>query len=190
VGRFDADFLDVPREVIVLTMRTNQKYFACTNDAGALAPAFVCVANIDAKDGGEAIVEGNKRVLAARLADARFFWEQDLKVPLESFLPTARQDAVLRRHGQPARQGGADRQIVGGRICRKWFPESDPETAHRAGLLAKADLASAMAANFPSCRGSWAAITPSEPARNRARSRHSHSNTILPWKAASRPVSR
>jgi glycyl-tRNA synthetase beta chain len=83
LGRFDADFLDVPREVIVLTMRTNQKYFACTGADGALAPAFVCVANIDASDGGEAIVDGNKRVLAARLADARFFWEQDLKVPLE-----------------------------------------------------------------------------------------------------------
>ena len=83
LGRFDADFLDVPREVIVLTMRTNQKYFACADDGGALAPAFVCIANIDANDGGEAIVEGNRRVLAARLADARFFWEQDLKVPLE-----------------------------------------------------------------------------------------------------------
>jgi glycyl-tRNA synthetase beta chain len=83
LGRFDGDFLDVPREVIVLTMRTNQKYFACTNDEGLLAPAFVCVANIDASDGGEAITQGNARVLAARLADARFFWEQDLKVPLE-----------------------------------------------------------------------------------------------------------
>ncbi|MFL6765113.1 MAG: glycine--tRNA ligase subunit beta, partial [Sphingomicrobium sp.] len=83
VGRFDPEFLDVPREVIVLTMRTNQKYFACTNDQGLLAPAFVCVANVAANDGGEAIAEGNMRVLAARLADARFFWEQDLKVPLE-----------------------------------------------------------------------------------------------------------
>ena len=83
LGRFESDFLDVPREVIVLTMRTNQKYFACTNDEGLLAPAFVCVANIAANDGGEAIAQGNARVLAARLADARFFWEQDLKVPLE-----------------------------------------------------------------------------------------------------------
>ena len=83
VGRFDSDFLDVPREVIVLTMRTNQKYFACTNDEGLLAPAFVCVANLAANDGGVAIAEGNARVLAARLADARFFWEQDLKIPLE-----------------------------------------------------------------------------------------------------------
>jgi glycyl-tRNA synthetase beta chain len=83
LGRFDADYLDVPREVIVLTMRTNQKYFACADKKGELAPAFLCIANIDANDGGAAIVEGNRRVLAARLADARFFWEQDLKVPLE-----------------------------------------------------------------------------------------------------------
>ena len=78
IGRFDPDYLDVPREVIVLTMRTNQKYFACTGTDGLLAPAFVCVANIAAKDGGGAIAEGNARVLAARLADARFFWEQDV----------------------------------------------------------------------------------------------------------------
>ena len=83
LGEFDQDYLDVPREVIVLTMRTNQKYFACTASDGGLAPAFVCVANVAANDGGAAIVEGNRRVLAARLADARFFWEQDLKVPLE-----------------------------------------------------------------------------------------------------------
>ncbi|MES2146811.1 MAG: glycine--tRNA ligase subunit beta [Pseudomonadota bacterium] len=82
-GQFDPDFLDVPREVIVLTMRTNQKYFACAGEDGGLAPAFVCVANIDANDGGASIVEGNRRVLAARLSDARFFWEQDLKIPLE-----------------------------------------------------------------------------------------------------------
>jgi len=84
LGRFDADFLDVPAEVIQLTARINQKYFVLRGQDCLLAPAFVCVANIDASDGGAAIVEGNKRVLAARLADARFFWEQDLKVPLES----------------------------------------------------------------------------------------------------------
>ncbi|MFL6741400.1 MAG: glycine--tRNA ligase subunit beta [Sphingomicrobium sp.] len=83
IGRFDAQYLDVPREVIVLTMRTNQKYFACVDENADLAPAFVCVANVSANDGGAAIVQGNARVLAARLADARFFWEQDLKVPLE-----------------------------------------------------------------------------------------------------------
>jgi len=83
LGRFDPEFLDVPPEVIQLTARVNQKYFVCTGEDRGLAPAFVCVANIDSADGGAAIVEGNRRVLAARLSDARFFWEQDLKVPLE-----------------------------------------------------------------------------------------------------------
>ncbi len=82
LGRFDPDFLGVPREVIQLTMRTNQKYFACTDADGELANAFVCTANLDATDGGTAIVAGNRKVLAARLSDAKFFWENDLKVPL------------------------------------------------------------------------------------------------------------
>jgi glycyl-tRNA synthetase beta chain len=64
-------------------MRTNQKYFACTDASGALAPNFICTANIEAADGGAAIVAGNQKVLAARLSDAKFFWEQDLKIPLE-----------------------------------------------------------------------------------------------------------
>ncbi|URW75975.1 glycine--tRNA ligase subunit beta [Sphingomonas donggukensis] len=80
LGRFDPEFLTVPPEVIQLTARVNQKYFVCTDAAGKLANAFVCVANIDAKDGGALIVEGNRKVLAARLSDARFFWAQDLKV--------------------------------------------------------------------------------------------------------------
>jgi glycyl-tRNA synthetase beta chain len=83
LGRFDPAFLEVPREVIQLTMRTNQKYFAVTDGEGELAPNFVCTANIDAADGGASIVAGNERVLSARLSDAKFFWEQDLKVPLQ-----------------------------------------------------------------------------------------------------------
>lgn len=83
LGSFDPAFLDVPEEVIQLTARINQKYFVMRDAGGKLAPHFVCVANIAANDGGEAIVAGNERVLAARLADARFFWEHDLKVPLD-----------------------------------------------------------------------------------------------------------
>ncbi len=77
LGRFDPAFLDVPPEVIQLTARTNQKYFVCNDAAGKLANAFVCTANIEASDGGAGIVDGNRKVLAARLADARFFWDQD-----------------------------------------------------------------------------------------------------------------
>ena len=82
LGRFDEAFLDVPPEVIQLTARVNQKYFVCER-AGKLANAFVCTANVVAEDGGAAIVDGNRKVLAARLSDARFFWEQDKKIPLE-----------------------------------------------------------------------------------------------------------
>jgi len=82
LGRFDEAFLEVPPEVIQLTARVNQKYFVCRGADGKLANAFVCTANIDAADGGAAIVEGNRKVLAARLSDARFFYETDLKVPL------------------------------------------------------------------------------------------------------------
>lgn len=83
LGRFDEAFLDVPPEVIQLSARTNQKYFVCEDSAGKLANAFVCTANIASSDGGAAIVDGNRKVLAARLSDARFFWELDQKTRLE-----------------------------------------------------------------------------------------------------------
>jgi len=83
LGRFDENFLGVPPEVIQLTARVNQKYFVCRDKGGKLANAFVCTANIDAADGGAKIVDGNRKVLAARLSDARFFYDTDLKVPLE-----------------------------------------------------------------------------------------------------------
>jgi glycyl-tRNA synthetase beta chain len=176
LGRFDPEFLDVPREVIVLTMRTNQKYFACTNDQGLLAPAFVCVANIAANDGGEAIVEGNRRVLAARLADARFFWEQDLKVLLEEQakklsgivfhekLGTVadKVDRVAKlarwlveeRIVTPAKAGAQQDKELGSR-----FRGNDEEVAElaaqteRAARLAKADLVSGMVGEFPELQG-------------------------------------
>jgi glycyl-tRNA synthetase beta chain len=82
LGTFDPAFLEVPPEVIQLTLRINQKYFVLRDGDGKLAPAFICTANIEAKDHGAAIVAGNGKVLAARLSDARFFWEQDRKIPL------------------------------------------------------------------------------------------------------------
>ncbi|WP_422060884.1 glycine--tRNA ligase subunit beta [Sphingopyxis sp.] len=83
LGRFDEAFLEVPPEVIQLTARVNQKYFVVNGAGGTLANGFVCTANIDAVDGGAEIVAGNRKVLAARLSDARFFWEQDRKTKLE-----------------------------------------------------------------------------------------------------------
>ncbi|KTT66115.1 glycine--tRNA ligase subunit beta [Sphingomonas sanguinis] len=87
LGRFDEAFLDVPPEVIQLTARVNQKYFVCRSTDGKLANAFVCTANIEATDGGAKIVEGNGKVLAARLSDARFFYETDLKTKLDDLRP-------------------------------------------------------------------------------------------------------
>jgi len=153
LGRFDPDYLDVPREVIVLTMRTNQKYFACSDDVGALAPAFVCVANIDAKDGGEAIVEGNRRVLAARLSDARFFWEQDLKVPLEE------QAAKLSGIVFHEKLGTIADKVERVAKLARWLVEqgvvkgADAGQVERAARLAKADLVTGMVGEFPELQG-------------------------------------
>jgi glycyl-tRNA synthetase beta chain len=151
-GEFDEDFLDVPREVIVLTMRTNQKYFACTASDGGLAPAFVCVANVAAKDGGVAIVEGNRRVLAARLADARFFWEQDLKVPLEQQAKRLGAIVFHEKLGTVAdkveRVAKLARWLVEGGVYK-----ANADQVERAARLAKADLVTGMVGEFPELQG-------------------------------------
>jgi glycyl-tRNA synthetase beta chain len=152
LGEFDEDFLDVPREVIVLTMRTNQKYFACTASDGGLAPAFVCVANVAANDDGAAIVEGNRRVLAARLSDARFFWQQDLKVPLEE---QAKKLGGIIFHEKLGTVADRSERIV--KLAR-WLVErrivsADPGQVERAARLAKADLVTGMVGEFPELQG-------------------------------------
>ncbi len=151
-GEFDEDFLDVPREVIVLTMRTNQKYFACTASDGGLAPAFVCVANIAPKDAGAAIVEGNRRVLAARLSDARFFWEHDLKIPLEQQGGKLDQIVFHEKLGTVADKVERIAKLA------KWLVESgvieaDAAEVERAARLSKADLVTDMVGEFPELQG-------------------------------------
>lgn len=152
LGRFDADYLDVPREVIVLTMRANQKYFACTGEDGGLAPAFVCVANISSNDGGEAIVEGNRRVLAARLSDARFFWEQDLKVPLEE--QSKRLGGIVFHEKLGTIADKVERIVKLARwLAEEGIVKADPAQAERAARLAKADLVTGMVGEFPELQG-------------------------------------
>ena len=152
LGSFDPDYLDVPEEVIQLTARLNQKYFVMRGGDQKLAPHFVCVANIDANDGGEAICAGNSRVLAARLSDARFFWEHDLKTPLEDYLPKL--DGMLFYEGMGSLRAKANRIAeLSAWLAKEYFPERDPETARRAGLLAKADLASGLVGEFPELQG-------------------------------------
>src|SRR3546814_4654776 len=79
--------MDVPAEALTASMRTHQKYFALSNPDGTLAPRFALVANMEAPDGGKRIVAGNERVLRARLADAKFFWDQDRRTKLADRLP-------------------------------------------------------------------------------------------------------
>jgi glycyl-tRNA synthetase beta chain len=152
MGGFDHEYLDVPEEVIQLTARINQKYFVLRGGDHRLAPHFICTANIDANDGGEAIVAGNERVLAARLSDARFFWEQDLKAPLQDYLPKL--EGMLFYEGMGSLRAKADRVAeLAAKFTELYFPESDPETARRAGFLAKADLATGMVGEFPELQG-------------------------------------
>ena len=87
LGTIDAQFMDVPPEVLIVSMKTHLRYFVTTKPDGTLANRFVVVANNVARDGGKTIVEGNERVLRARLSDAKFFWDQDRKVRLEDRLP-------------------------------------------------------------------------------------------------------
>ena len=156
LGRFDPDFLSVPREVIVLTMRTNQKYFALADASSALAPAFICVANLDATDGGAAITHGNQRVLSARLSDARFFWEQDLATVraggLEAFLPKLNDIVFHEKLGTLA--GKVERVAeMAKRLCEIGAVSADPVQAEKAARLAKADLVSATVGEFPELQG-------------------------------------
>jgi len=180
LGDFDPAFLEVPREVIQLTMRTNQKYFACVDKAGKLAPNFICTANIVAEDGGAAIVAGNRKVLAARLSDAKFFWEQDLKVKLEDKAKKLGQIVFHEKLGTVADKVDrvaklarwlVEEGIVGhlapaeaGAAAGKATPPSPAapasagatslaDMAEQAARLAKADLVTGMVGEFPELQG-------------------------------------
>jgi glycyl-tRNA synthetase beta chain len=149
LGRFEETFLEVPPEVIQLTARVNQKYFVCEKD-GTLANAFVCTANIEATDGGTSIVDGNRKVLAARLSDARFFWQQDRKVPL------AQQAEKLARITFHEKLGTvAQRQLRFVSLVDDFqgqLAEGLPAARQAASVL-KADLVTDMVGEFPELQG-------------------------------------
>ncbi|MBM3587650.1 MAG: glycine--tRNA ligase subunit beta [Alphaproteobacteria bacterium] len=150
LGRIDDAFMDLPPEVMRTTMRVNQRYFALRKPDGTAAPRFALVANIAAPDGGAAIIAGNERVLRARLADARFFWDLDRKQKLERFLPKL--DSVV-FHAKLGTQGqrAARLENLAGLIAEKLG--ADAALAQRAAHLAKADLVSGMVGEFPELQG-------------------------------------
>ena len=152
LGRIDPSFMELPPEVLVTTMRVNQKYLALETSEGKLADRFVLVANIEADDGGAAIVGGNERVLRARLWDARFFWEQDRKRPLDEWRIRAG-DAVY--HTELGYQfQRIERIVVLAGELSKLIPGVDRDKADRAAWLAKRTLRLGWWVNSLSCRES------------------------------------
>ena len=151
LGEMDPAFLSLPPEVVQLSMRTHQKYFAVRDPkTGELAPNFVVVANIEASDGGKAIAAGNSRVLSARLDDARFFWEQDKSTPLEKMAEKLATIDFKKELGTIA-----DKVERVAALARELAPKvgADPDMAERAARLAKADLVSGMVGEFPELQG-------------------------------------
>ncbi len=153
LGRFDAAFLDVPPEVIQLTARVNQKYFVCRSGDGKLANAFVCTANIDAADGGDKIIEGNRKVLAARLSDARFFYETDLKVPLADQAKKLEKIVFHEKLGTVADKVDRVAKLARWLVEEGIVKDANPDLAERAARLAKADLVTGMVGEFPELQG-------------------------------------
>ena len=151
MGDMDPSFLDLPPEVIRLTLRVNQKYFVVRDPkTGGLAPHFIIVSNVKATDGGKKIALGNARVLAARLNDARYFWDLDRKASLESRVPKL---DTLVFHEKLGSVGDKVRRIVA--LAGEIAPLVGADVAHakHAALLAKADLTTEMVGEFPELQG-------------------------------------
>jgi glycyl-tRNA synthetase beta chain len=153
LGRFDEAFLEVPPEVIQLTARVNQKYFVVNGADGKLANGFVCTANIDAKDGGAEIVAGNRKVLAARLSDARFFWEQDQKKTLAQHAQKLANITFHEKLGTVADKVERVAKLAEWLASEGIVPNCDPALARQAAELAKADLVTEMVGEFPELQG-------------------------------------
>src|SRR5712672_2839314 len=151
MGSFDQEFLSIPSEVIRATIRNNQKCFVVSDPkTGKLTNKFVLTANIEASDGGKAIVAGNERVIRARLSDAKFFYETDLKTKLEDRLPKFDQIVF---HEKLGTQGERIRRIE--RLAAEIAPliGADVEKTKRAARLAKADLLTEVVGEFPELQG-------------------------------------
>ncbi len=148
-GTFDAAFLDVPQECLILTMQQNQKYFALTDASGTLVNRFLLVSNIESAD-PSAIVGGNERVLRARLADAKFFYDQDRKRTLESRIDGLRTVVYHNKLGSQY-----DRMLrveaLAGSVAE--MLDGDADDARQAARLAKTDLVTDMVGEFPELQG-------------------------------------
>ena len=150
-GRIEPEFMALPPEVLTTSMRAHQKYFALLDAQDALAPKFLVVANTLTEDGGAAIVAGNERVLRARLSDAKFFWDQDRKVRLESRVDKLAERIFHAKLGSVLDKARRVEKIVA--TIAPFVPGADIALAGRAARLAKADLSTGMVAEFPELQG-------------------------------------
>ncbi len=151
IGSFDEKFLTVPAEALIASMRGHQKYFSVRNpETGALAPRFICVANVEPEDGGAAMMRGYERVLEARLSDAWFLYHQDLKTPLAVHADRLADITYFEGLGTVAEKAGRIRKLAG---CIATALKADVEKTLRAADLAKADLVTEMVGEFPELQG-------------------------------------
>jgi len=168
MGSFDEQFLSIPAEVVRATIRNNQKCFVVRSSSplpagerstahasaaageGALTNKFILTANIEASDGGEAIIAGNERVIRARLSDAKFFYETDLKTKLEDRLPKFEKIVFHEKLGTQAERI-ARIELVAAEMAL--LTNADVEKAKRAARLAKADLLTEVVGEFPELQG-------------------------------------
>jgi len=151
LGEIDPDFMALPEEVLITTVRVNQKYFCLRNTSGKLAPLFIFVANINPVSGNKQIVEGNQRVLRARLSDGKFFFRQDKEKGLENFIPKLSDIIFHAKIGNVLERSERIYKITE-EIIKHIAPEKK-DLALRAAELCKADLATGMVGEFPELQG-------------------------------------
>jgi glycyl-tRNA synthetase beta chain len=150
-GAIDADFMTLPPEVLQTAMRVHQKYFSCLDRDGGPAPHFLFVTNNLTDDGGKTIIAGNERVLRARLADARFFWDQDRKVRFEDRVDALKDRVYHEKLGNLFDK--AERMELLAEFLVEYVPGADRRRSQRGAFLAKADLSTGMVGEFPELQG-------------------------------------
>lgn len=153
IGKIDPEFMELPPEVRELSMKINQKYFALRDAQGQPAPYFAFIANLVADDHGAAIIAGNELVLRARLADARHFWELDLKTPLDHLLPKLEHIVFHAKIGTQRQRVDRIADLAEEIATKLGASAEQAGQAAEAGLLCKADLVTGMVGEFPELQG-------------------------------------
>lgn len=151
MGQIDPQFMDLPPEVLTTSMRAHQKYLALLEGRGRLSNRFLLVANMETKDKGKTIVAGNERVLRARLADARFFWDQDRKQRLAS--RASRLGDIVFHEKLGTLDAKVDRMQALATEIADYVPGAEKDRVRSAARLAKADLVTGMVGEFPELQG-------------------------------------